>query len=89
MLCLPNYINSPNLAAITGGVVTLFLFYLSSYSALLPVAAFVSLTVSYIIYYLMGGQIMCTAPDATNATNSTNANATNYNNPPSYEYKSI
>jgi hypothetical protein len=81
MLCLPNYINSPNLAAITGGIITLFLFYLSSYSALLPVAVFVSLTVSYIIYYLMGGQIMCPAPGGDNYDNENLTSA--------YEYKRI
>ena len=85
MLCLPNYINSPNLAAMTGGFITLFLFYLSSYSALLPVAVFVSLTVSYIIYYLMGGQILCPAPE----TGGNTYDNYTYNNNPSYEYKSI
>ena len=66
MFCVPNYINNPTNAAFTGGIITLILFYLSSYSALLPVALFVSITISYVIYYLMGGKVICAADSNNN-----------------------
>jgi hypothetical protein len=65
MLCLPVLINNPTMAALTSGIITLIMFYLSSYSALLPVAVFVSLTVSFIIYSMMGGKITCDNPTSS------------------------
>ncbi len=77
MLCLPNYVNNPTMSALMGGFITLFLFYLSSYSAMLPVAVFVSLTISFLIYYLMGGQIMCTNSNSDYSDNSDNSDLSN------------
>ena len=61
MLCLPSYIYNPTISAFLSGIITMFMFYLSSYSIMLPIGFVISIIVSYIVYYLMGGQMQCGA----------------------------
>jgi hypothetical protein len=59
MLCLPSSFYNPTISAFLSGIFTMFMFYLSSYSIMLPIGFVISLMVSYIVYYLMGGQMTC------------------------------
>ena len=59
MLCLPSFIYNPSISAFLSGLFTMFMFYLSSYSIMLPLGFVISIIVAYIVYYLMGGQMQC------------------------------
>jgi hypothetical protein len=71
MFCVDSIIKTPEVAALTAGIVTIFLFYLSFLSGKLPFALIIGAAVAYFIYTMMGGSILCVdGPKITTKTKS-------------------
>jgi len=59
MFCVDSIIKTPEVAALTAGIVTIFLFYLSFLNAKLPFSLIIGAAVAFFIYTMMGGSILC------------------------------
>ena len=59
MVCLDYFVRTPAMAALTGGVITLIYFLLTSFSTTLPPALLSSIVVAYFIYISLGGKLLC------------------------------
>ena len=59
MVCLDYFVGTPAMAALTGAVLTLTYFLLTSFSTTLPPALLSSIVVGYFIFISMGGKLLC------------------------------
>jgi hypothetical protein len=59
MVCLDYFVRTPAMAALTGAVLTLIYFLLTSFSTTLPPALLSSIVVGYFIFISMGGKLLC------------------------------
>jgi len=59
MICINPILHDPKLGALAGGIISMVVFYIFNYSVTLLRALIVSFTVAYIIYFLMGGKVLC------------------------------
>jgi hypothetical protein len=64
MFCLNPIIKSPMLSALVAGCGTMIYFSLMSYSPNLPPALLCSIGVAYVVYFMMGGKVLCDETEA-------------------------